>query len=156
MPTPKECDARFMVLAAHVASWSKDPRTQVGAVVVGANPRNIALGYNGFPPGVIDSPERLNHRPTKYFYTQHAERNVLDNAGFDLHGATIYITMFPCAECAKSIISKGISRVVSPAPPREEPWAESALYATIMLLEAKVRVDTCPAIPMPSSTPSTP
>ena len=130
-----------MGLAFEVATWSKDPRTKVGAVVVGEDPRCVALGYNGFPPGVDDLEERLAHRGTKYFFIQHAERNVLDNARFDLTGATLYATMFPCAECAKSIISKGISRLVSPPPPTEEPWAESAKYAMIMFDEAGVQYE---------------
>ena len=140
MPTLK-WDRRFMNLAKLVTTWSKDPRTKVGAVAVGADPRCVALGYNGFPPGVEDLDVRLKDRPTKYFFIQHAERNVLDNARFDLKGATLYVTMFPCAECAKSIISKGIIRLVAPQPPTEEPWAESARYAKVMFEEAGVEFE---------------
>ena len=140
MPTRK-WDQRFMGLADMVAQWSKDPRTKVGAVAVGKDPRCVAFGYNGFPPGVLDLDERLTNRPVKYFFIQHAERNVLDNARFDLIGATLYCTMYPCAECAKSIISKGISRLVSPSAPTAEPWAESARYAAMMFEEAGVEVE---------------
>ena len=106
-------DRRFLDLAHHVAQWSKDPSTQVGAVLVGLDKRQVALGYNGFPPGIQDAPHRLKDRATKLRLMQHAERNVLDNATFPTVGATLYVTHPPCCGCALSIISKGIHRVVS-------------------------------------------
>lgn len=130
---------RYFELAQHVAQWSKDPSTKVGAVVIAKDRRQIALGYNGFPPGIADD-DRLHDRPTKYPLIQHAERNVLDNAQFDLNGATLVATMHPCTECAKSIISKGIVRVMCPPPPDRPPWAEEARIAREILDEAGVRV----------------
>lgn len=106
-------DQRFLQLAAHVATWSKDPSTKVGAVLVGKDKRQVALGYNGFPPNVSDSHFRLRHRDVKLRYTIHAERNVLDNAAFPAASSTLYVTHPPCCNCALSIISKGVSRVVS-------------------------------------------
>lgn len=106
-------DQRFLDLAHHIATWSKDPSTKVGAVLVGLDKRQVALGYNGFPPGVLDSASRLSDRDIKLRYTIHAERNVLDNAHFPTQGATLYCTHPPCTSCALSIISKGIRRVVS-------------------------------------------
>src|SRR5688572_8065873 len=105
---------RYMDLARHVAGWSKDPSTKVGAVAVGKSRHNhdIVVGYNGFPRGIADTEDRLNDRQTKYKLIQHAERNVLDNARFDLSGATLYVTLHPCSECAKSIVSRGIAKVV--------------------------------------------
>lgn len=128
-----------MALAAHVAGWSKDPSTKVGAVLVGADRRQIALGYNGFPPGIADD-SRLDDRPTKYKLLQHAERNVLDNASFDTRGATLAVTFFPCSECAKSVISKGIKTVITPPPSFREPWASEAVWTTGMLREAGVEL----------------
>jgi dCMP deaminase len=139
MITQKWID-RYVALARHVAEWSKDPSTKVGAVAVGRDPREIALGYNGFPRGVVDSEERLNDRPVKYQLVQHAERNVLDNARFDLQGATLVVTQYPCAECAKSIVSKGIALVITPPPPIREPWAESAKWAKVLMEEGGVEV----------------
>jgi dCMP deaminase len=69
-------DARYLDLARHVAKWSKDPSTQVGAVVVGKDRRKIAVGYNGFPRGIADD-NRLFDREVKYTLIQHAERNVI-------------------------------------------------------------------------------
>ena len=126
------------MLFRSVSSWSKDPSTKVGAVIVGKDKSEVAVGYNGFPPGVEDLWERLHNRPVKYRFTQHAERNVLDNARFDVQGGTLYVTMFPCSECAKSIVSKGIKRVICPCPPDREPWAEDSLYSKIMFCEAGV------------------
>jgi len=133
-------DQRFFLLAHHVAQWSKDPSTKVGAVVVGRDRRCIALGYNGFPPGIADTTERLEDRETKYALTQHAERNVLDNAKFDLEGSTLYATFAVCTECAKSIIAKRVARVVCPAPTDREPWKTSATRAQALFAEAGVRV----------------
>jgi dCMP deaminase len=106
-------DERFLCLATHISQWSKDPSTKVGAVLVGADKRQVALGYNGFPPGVADTEFRLTNRVAKLRYMQHAERNVLDNAAFPTQGATLYVTHPPCCACALSIVSKGIRRVVS-------------------------------------------
>ena len=135
-------DARLMELARHVAGGSKDPSTKVGAVLVGRDRRDIALGYNGFPPGIADTEERLNDRETKHRLVQHAERNVLDNARFDPRGGILYVTFAPCSECAKSIVSKGILRVVSPPWSSRDPWATDARWALSLLQEAGVSVDT--------------
>jgi dCMP deaminase len=126
-----------------VKQWSKDPKTQVGAVVVGDNPRNLTVGYNGFPPGIADTPERLEDRQTKYKFMVHAERAALDNATFDTRGGILASTMFPCVECTKSIISKGIHCVV--CPPRPEPigepsWRDELPLSEEMLKEAGIRI----------------
>ena len=135
-------DKRLYELALHVSGWSKDPSTKVGAVLVGRDPREIALGYNGFPPGIEDTPERLSNRETKLKFTQHAERNVLDNARFDARGGVLYVTFFPCSECAKSIISKGVVRIVTAGPSDREPWASEALWTRIMLGETGITLET--------------
>jgi dCMP deaminase len=106
-------DKRFLDLAEHVSSWSKDPSTKVGAVIVNQDKQVLSLGYNGFPRGVEDLEERYKDRPTKYLFVAHAERNALDNAFTDTRGATLYTTLCPCNECSKSIIQKGIKRVVT-------------------------------------------
>lgn len=112
-------DMRFLDLAAHVAQWSKDPSTKVGAVIVNDDKQVLSLGYNGFPRGVEDRVSRYSDRQTKLLFVAHAERNALDNAYVDVRGATMYTTLCPCNECAKSIVQKGIKRVVSYSPPYE-------------------------------------
>lgn len=135
-----EWDHRYLAAAEHFAGWSKDPSTKVGAILVGADRRKIAIGYNGFPPGIADTPERLNDRELKYPLTQHAERNVLDNATFDTRGATLAVTFFPCCECTKSIISKGIRRVITRPPSDREPWASHAKLSVMLLEEAGIEL----------------
>ncbi len=105
----------FMGVALLAAKRSKDPNTQVGACIV--SPDNIILstGYNGFPAGCSDDeyPWDREGEETKYPYVVHAELNAILNAnGKSLRGATIYVALFPCNECAKAIIQSGIRKVV--------------------------------------------
>lgn len=113
-------DKRFLDLAEHIAQWSKDPRTKVGSVIVDEKKRVVSLGYNGFPRGVDDSDSRLQNRELKNLYMAHAERNALDNAPLVVEGCTLYVTLKPCSDCTKSIIQKGILRVVTYKPTRED------------------------------------
>lgn len=112
---------RFMALAEHVATWSKDPSTQVGCVIVDKQNRIVSLGFNGFPRGVKDHPGRYLDQETKYLFVAHAERNALDNAPLSVEGCTLYSPLLPCNECAKSIIQKGIKKVVSYVPDADRP-----------------------------------
>jgi dCMP deaminase len=134
---------RMMELAQLVASWSKDPRTKVGAVLVDSAhgaPLVIGLGYNGFPRGVNDDPERYEDRELKYKLIVHAELNAIHNCKHDTRGAALYTTMFPCSSCAKSIIQAGIAAVISPPPLQDSKWLEEARVARQMFDEASVDV----------------
>ena len=111
---------RFLDLCEHVATWSKDPSTKLGSVIVDSKKRVVSIGYNGFPRGVDDRHDRYNDRPTKYLFVAHAERNALDNAPMMVDNCTMYVTLLPCNECAKSIIQKGITKVVTYRPTRED------------------------------------
>lgn len=113
-------EKRFLDLADHVAQWSKDPRTKVGAVITDQKKRVVSLGYNGFPRGVNDDESRYNDRDVKRLFVAHAERNALDNAPLMVEGCTLYVPLLPCNECAKSIIQKGIVAVVTYKPDRED------------------------------------
>lgn len=113
-------DKRFLDLADHIAEWSKDPRTKVGAVIVDDKKRVVSVGYNGFPRGVHDDDSRYQDRATKHLFVAHAERNALDNAARSVEGCTMYVALKPCAECAKSIIQNGIKRVIYYATDRED------------------------------------
>lgn len=134
-------DEWFLDLAHSVARRSKDPSTQVGAVI--ADPQNVvvSLGYNGFPRGVTDTPERLNDRETKLALTLHAELNAVLTAARPLAGCTIYVTRPPCVACAAVIVQTGIKRVVFPTPPVEfvNRWAGSIILATGIMDETGVR-----------------
>jgi dCMP deaminase len=109
-------DDRMSELANLVATWSKDPSTGVGAVIVDTKNRVVSLGYNGFPGCVVDSDEMLFDRDEKLRRTIHAEENALLFAGRQLEGCTIYVTHPPCARCAAKIIQSGIARVVAQIP----------------------------------------
>jgi len=111
---------RFLDLCEHVATWSKDPSTKLGSVIVDNKKRIVSVGYNGFPRGVNDRYDRYDDRPTKYLFVAHAERNALDNAPMMVDNCTMYVTLLPCNECAKSIIQKGITTVVTYPPERED------------------------------------
>jgi dCMP deaminase len=121
-------DQYFIQIAEHVATRSKDPATQVGAVLV--RERNIiSTGYNGFPRGVNDDvPERLL-RPTKYLWTVHAEENAILTAGrfgVSTRDTTLYVTpMAPCQDCAKAIIQCGIKEVVFETVGDQTRWVDS-------------------------------
>lgn len=111
--------SRFLNMADNVSSWSKDPSTKVGAVIVDDRKRIISVGYNGFPRGINDSTERYNDRPLKYSFVSHAERNALDNADVPLKDTTMFVTLMPCSDCAKGIIQRGIKTVVVATPPEK-------------------------------------
>jgi dCMP deaminase len=132
-------DQRFLDLAEHVAQWSKDPRTKVGAVIVDEKKRVVSVGYNGFPRGVSDTDERYEDRPTKHLFVAHAERNALDNAPLSVDECTLYSPLLPCNECAKSIIQKGIARVVSYVPDRDGSGFNWQITST-MFIEAGVEL----------------
>jgi dCMP deaminase len=130
---------RFMHLAEHVATWSKDPSTQVGCVIVDKQNRVVSLGFNGFPRGIKDLVNRYEDKETKYLFVAHAERNALDNAPLSVEGCTLYSPLLPCNECAKSIIQKGITKVVSYEPIEDRPYLRWDITKQ-MFLEAGVQL----------------
>lgn len=110
--------SQYFMLQAMVASFrSKDPNTQVGCVIVDNNNRQVAMGYNGFVSGVDESEISWSNRPdlaqkdTKYPYVVHAEANAILHAQRDLEGCNVYVTHFPCSECAKMLASKKVNKV---------------------------------------------
>lgn len=109
-------DQYFMGMAHLSAMRSKDPNTRVGACIVNPQKRVVGLGYNGFPYGCEDDEfpwERDGEfLDTKYPYVVHAELNAILNSIQDLHGCTLYVSLFPCNECAKAIIQSGIKKIV--------------------------------------------
>ena len=107
----------FMGVAILSAQRSKDSSTQVGACIVSRDRKILSVGYNGMPIGCSDDDmpwEREGELlDTKYAYVCHAELNaILNNDGRSLKGTTVYVTLFPCNECAKAIIQSGIKEIV--------------------------------------------
>ena len=138
-------DKRFIDLAKEIAKWSKDPSTKCGAVAVGDKGQILAQGFNGFPRGVFDLPDRYDDRPTKYKYVVHAEMNVIYNAsysGVSLNGATLYVSGLPiCSECSKGIIQVGIKRVVMEYQDLPDKWGKSWELSKEMFNEAGVQYE---------------
>lgn len=109
-------DEYFMGLAHLSALRSKDPSTQVGAAIVDNNHRVVSVGYNGFPKGCSDDEFPWGREggllSSKYAFVVHAELNAILNSPRSVAGCTIYVSLFPCNECAKAIIQSGITRIV--------------------------------------------
>jgi dCMP deaminase len=146
-------DARFLEVATLVGSWSKDPSTKVGAVIVGPDREILTTGFNGFSRGIEDSTERLADRDTKLKLVVHAEMNAILNAarhGIALKDTTMYVTAAdavtgkiwggpPCVRCTVETIQAGISKIVS-LPFKDVPsrWLADLEQARELLSEAGV------------------
>lgn len=133
-------DRRFIERAQHIASWSKDPSSQVGAVIVDGK-HSVSEGYNGPPSCWEDDPELP--RSLRLKVTIHAEENALLLARRDLRGMTAYVTHWPCASCAAKLTQAGIVRVVLPEQDVAflERWDDHIDLATSIFRKAGVRVE---------------
>lgn len=110
-------DEYFMGVAKLSGMRSKDPNTQVGACIVSSDNKILSMGYNGFPIGCSDEEfpwsREAEGLDSKYLYSTHSELNaILNYRGGSLDGAILYVSLFPCNECAKAIIQAGIREVV--------------------------------------------
>lgn len=133
-------DSRLIEIAAVVATWSKDPSTQVGAVIVDPKNRVLSMGFNGYPRAVKDE---LHERDEKLRRTIHAETNALLFARGSVEGCTVYVTHPPCAGCAAKLIQSGIKRVVfsTPSAAFSARWLDDMNSAATMFEEAGVVFD---------------
>ncbi len=110
-------DEYFMAMAHLSAKRSKDPNTQVGACIVNQDKRVVGIGYNGLPKGCDDDEfpwenDQAEYLDNKYPFVVHAELNAILNSSLSLKDCSIYVSLFPCNECAKAIIQSGIKEVV--------------------------------------------
>lgn len=140
-PQKKSRDLRFIESAIALANiWSKDPSSKVCAIAVGKHHNQVAFGYNGFPPNIADTEERLNDREMKLRLTIHAEVNALSNAWFEVE--TLYCTHYPCDLCAPRIIAeRTIKRIVFLENlDYETRWKEKIDFARALFNEAKIEV----------------
>jgi dCMP deaminase len=123
---------------AHLSAMrSKDPSTQVGACIVSPSKKVVGLGYNGFPTGINDDDfpweKHDDYDQSKYAYVVHAELNAILNATTSLQGCSIYVSLFPCNECAKAIIQSGIKTLIY----ESDKYADtSAVLASKRMLKA--------------------
>jgi len=135
---------RFLSMAELVGSWSKDPSTKVGAVIVRPDRTIASMGYNGFPRGVKD--EYLD-REHKLLRTVHAEMNAILSARepFTEYGYTLYVSpLFPCANCAAAIIQSGVSAVVARMGAMRPEWQTSFDAAADLFTQSGVAVELYP------------
>lgn len=137
-------DEYFMAVAKLAGMRSKDPNSQVGACIVSPDNKILSMGYNGFPVGCSDEEypwKREDENPlnTKYLYVTHSELNaILNYRGGSLEGAKLYVSMFPCNECAKAIIQSGIRTIIYEV--NKYPDSASVLASMRMLSSAGVAV----------------
>lgn len=131
---------RFMAMAEMVSTWSKDPSTQVGAVIINDNRVILGTGYNGFARGVADYPYRYADRAVKYPMVIHAEINAVLNSNGSVKNGILFTYPFPCcAPCSALMIQAGIQQVVSPKHIPER-WKESVDIGMKMYKEAGVEI----------------
>lgn len=134
---------KFIVIAKAVASLSKDRNTQVGAIALGSSGEIRAMGYNGFPRGFNDDIDARHERPSKYVWTEHAERNLIYNAarvGTPLEGCILVVTpLFCCIDCARAIVQSGFKAVIAEAEDNPR-WAESNAQAMELFNECSIEV----------------
>ncbi len=110
-------DEYFMAIALISAERSKDPNSQVGACIVDDDNKIVSMGYNGAPIGYDDDKDMTWEREgsfldTKYAYVCHSELNAILNSKIPVRGCKLYVTLFPCNECAKALIQAGIKEVI--------------------------------------------
>ncbi|MFV0424346.1 MAG: deoxycytidylate deaminase [Bacilli bacterium] len=135
-------DNYFMGVAILSGLRSKDPNTKVGACIVNDKKRIVGIGYNGFPRGCEDDQfpwePSDNYSESKYAYVVHAELNAILNSSQKLDGCTIYVSHFPCNECAKAIIQSGITEVVYEFDKHEK--LESTIASKKMFIASGIRL----------------
>lgn len=146
-------DEYFLNQIEGTAAKSKDPSTKVGAIITGADHGDKTRGFNGFPRGVEDDPDKVPERyvrPIKYKYTEHAERNAIYYAarkGIALEGSTLYVDWCPCTDCARGVIQAGIERLVIDGdsasyndPELQARWKEDQDISLEMLNESETEL----------------
>lgn len=132
-------DNRFIELAKHVSSWSKDPAKKTGAVLIREDRTLASMGYNGFARKIKDNGRLLFTREAKLQRTIHAEMNAILSYPGHVQGFTLYLwPLLPCSDCAKHIIQAGILRVVAPPIKPKSKWTKSINLSKSLFEEAGV------------------
>ena len=141
-PTQLKWDSRFIALAKSIGEWSKDKDRKVGCVIVGPHRELRSAGYDGLPRGAAEAVPERHTVPAKYLWTEHPERNAIYNAAFvgiPLRDCTIYVTGFPCMDCARAIVQSGIMTVVAYEPDMGNPkWSDD--YRNTLQLFSEVGI----------------
>ncbi|XP_061393990.1 probable deoxycytidylate deaminase [Musca vetustissima] len=150
----------FMATAVLSSQRSKDPVTQVGAVIVNEDNRIVAIGYNGFPSRceddefpwykaseieeLLEEDQQLDPMQDKKMFVVHAEANAILNKNCaNLKGTRIFTTLFPCNECAKLIVQSGITKVYYIS----DKYADKPIYRASRLMFAKASIECVRYVP---------
>lgn len=133
-------DKRYIGMAELISTWTKDKSRGVGAVIVNGKNRVVSIGFNGFPTGIKDDIEERHLKPIKYKFTEHAERNAIYNTTSPLNGCKIYVTLFPCPDCARAIIQTGIVEVICPYINELDNWCDDFKISKEMFEEVSISV----------------
>ena len=135
---------KYMEFAKEVSSLSDDKHTQVGCLIITPDGKRVK-GSNRMPIGCDKSKEERLERPLKYKWIEHAERDAIYSAarkGISLEGSIMFLPWFPCVDCARAIISSGISKLVCYKPDLENPiWGEDFKISLEVLKEGKVEIE---------------
>jgi dCMP deaminase len=139
-------DGRFIKLAEEVSFWSKDLRTKVGSIIVDNDNNPISMGYNGFARKINDEINERYLPENKLKWVIHSEANAIINCARHNQctvNTTIYVTLFPCSNCAGMIVNAGIKRVVCKNKPDfdNERWGENWKISLMILNEGGVTID---------------
>lgn len=148
----RKWDMRFLQMALLVSKWSKDPSTQVGAVIVDDLNCIVGVGYNGFPRGINDDPKLYADREMKYERVIHGEINAIMNANKSVRGCTLYeVPFLSCARCTVQLIQAGIKRIVYPVHgegsyfhEKLKRWDSSINLSIQMCVEANIELTFIP------------
>jgi len=142
-PHLSKWDTRFLRVAEEIRTWSRDPGTKVGCVLV-LDKRILSVGFNGFPQNLSDSLDLYEDRDYKLAVTVHAEANAIMNAaknGAKTQSCTAYVTFPPCSQCAAALIQAGVETVICPDPAdAPERWRASFKLANNMLYQSGVKL----------------
>lgn len=140
----KNWDKKFIELTEFISNWSKDNKRKVGAIIVDDDNRILSVGYNGIPQGCDDDNESRYIKPKKNFFFEHAERNAIYSCaknGQSCKDKIMYVTWYPCCDCARAIIQSGIKTLVCKEPDwYDDSWGESFRFSKEMLYESNINV----------------
>lgn len=129
---------KYIGLAKHISSWSKDPSTKVGAVIARPDNTPVSFGFNGFPKHHPDWPYLYENREYKYKHILHAEENAMAFARESLQGCNVYLTHPPCCKCLANLAQRGIASIYFPTVSDE--WKERWSYDEVRAFAKKLGV----------------
>lgn len=137
----QQWDERFVKLAFHISEWSNYPGRKVNAIIVDKRNTIKSVGYNGLPRGIESNNSSRYQEDVKYKWSEHAERNAIFSAECSLVATRMYMTWFPCVDCARAIIQTGITEIIALEPDlTDKNWGNDFKMVLELLSEAMVSI----------------